>query len=560
MMRKFIQSVTICAVLVLMANCQMWAQFGLGKHKEPSDKAPDLSDNDKKKLAEIEQRPEIKDEIENNWQMRRRDDLEYAYAINSSARFGGELSSPQYADFRKQYGQFYDNPILQEYINRIGQGLVPQDSPRLYSFKLLLDPIPQAEALSTGTIYLSTGLVALLDNEAQLAYLLAHEIAHVEKSHRYTAIKNAVLESELNQEKEKSANQKRALIGAVTAGVGTGLGGLFGGGKGAGIGFATGGLGGLATSFFLVRSKTTITEWSEVNENEADESGFNYMLERNYDVREVPRVYAHLQGMVTKDSRIGLGFIGKPARLKERLSHIQNLISDTHKAKIDAKVKALQLNLSSAEFPVLMAGLKCDNGIVALDYDLFSEARENLEEAVALRSRYPRAESYLGKVIALTSHTQEDQKLAMEHFTKAIQYDVDRGAYPEPHLQRALFLITQNNPANQEEISKEMKNYVALYQREHRGSLPPHMAVLYDYFALQGDMSWYVAPTSEVSTRYAEPLNVNNGGSAAAPGARQVLINATETSAGQPAVVNTGDPVRTPVVHKKNVSGTAPPR
>ena len=52
-----------------------------------------------------------------------------------------------------------------------------------------------------------------------------------------------------------------------------------------------------------------------------------------------------------------------------------------------------------------MAALKRDNGIIAIDYDLFAMARDNLEEAVNLRSNDPRAQLYLGKVISLTART-----------------------------------------------------------------------------------------------------------------------------------------------------------
>ena len=67
----------------------------------------------------------------------------------------------------------YDNKLVADYINRVGQRLVPADSDKLFAFRLVAHPIPFAETLSTGTIYVSTGLLSLLDNEAQLAYVLA---------------------------------------------------------------------------------------------------------------------------------------------------------------------------------------------------------------------------------------------------------------------------------------------------------------------------------------------------------------------------------------------------
>src|SRR5258708_18431707 len=197
--------------------------------------APQYSDSDKKKIGEIEQRPEIKDEIESAWGTQQRKDLEFAFNVNSSARFR-DISRPELATLRQNYGMLYNNPMLQRYLNAIGQRLVPKDSPNIYSFKITLDPVPSAEALSTGTVLVSTGLVSMLDNEAQLAYVLAHEIAHVEKKHRYEVVRMSVIEPALNKEKEESAAKKRALFSVALSAAGAGIGGLAGGGRGGGGG------------------------------------------------------------------------------------------------------------------------------------------------------------------------------------------------------------------------------------------------------------------------------------------------------------------------------------
>lgn len=539
MSHRKLQSFLIVLVFMLFTRVAVSAQLGgLVKHKEKevkpvsitSDQAPDLSDSDKKKLAEIEQRPEVKDLIDVAWENQRIQDLEYAYRINTSLR--------RSLTFDPSDTQLYDNPILQRYLNNIGQRLVPKDSPNVYSFKLLLDPVPRAEALSTGTVYVSTGLVALLDNEAQLSYVLAHEIAHVEKNHAYAIVKNRILEDELNREREADAAKKRAIFSAVATGIGAGIGAATGGGRGAFAGAGIGLLGGVVSSALIFRAKTTATEWPAIYENEADESGFRYMLDQNYDAREIPKLYARLDGMTTKDARVGLGFIGKPVRVKARRAHIQSLLSGSYKAELDSKLKAKGLTGSSAEFPLLMSALKRDNGIIALDYDLFAMSRDNLEEAVNLRSNDASAQFYLGRVISITSRTPADRQEAETHFEKAIAYDEGRGAYPDPHLERAIHLIADNNPSNQDDIRKELQSYVALYQREHAGALPRNMTILYDYFTLAGDTTWYVPPASVVSTKNVESLSVSNGGGSVLS-AKDVVQNAISPAPEvQPAVLN----------------------
>ena len=499
--------------------------------------ATEYSDKDKQKLAQIAQRPEVIHRIQDTWDARRRQDMEFAFNVNQSSRIG-ELSLSELATFRQNFGELYNNPVLMRYVNSVGQKIVPQGSPNLYSFRLLLDPVPRAEALSTGTIYISTGLVSMLDSEAQLAYVLGHEIAHVERCHTYNTIRNSILEEEFDREKTADVGKKRAIFGAVSALGGAAAGGAIGGYSGALIGAGIGAAGGIAGAF-LFRNKFQPTEWSTVYEDEADEAGLKYMLEQNYDAREIPRMYARLDNLVGRDSRVGLGFIGKPERTRERSATITKLITTSYKASLEEKMKK-GLTSSGPEFQLLMSALKRDNGVIALDYDLYDMARADLEDAVKLRTNDPRAHYYLGQVMVATGRTQEEKQGAMQEFLLAVQYDAERGAYPEPHLEEALFHLSQNDPSLQEQARKELKAYVALYQRQHAGSLPPNMYIIYDYFLLTGDKGWYIPPAGVVSTKNVESLNVTQGATRVAS-ANEVLAKATG------GAVERSEPVSAPV-------------
>jgi hypothetical protein len=535
--------------ILALASCLTFAQ----KPNSNPEKAPEFSDSDKKKMADLEQRPEIKDLIQNAWDEKRRQDIDYIYNINSSSHFN-DMSGPEFATFREHYGQLYNNPMLQRYINAIGQRLVPKDSPNIYSFKLLLDPIPKAEAFSTGTVLISTGMVSMLDNEAQLSYVLGHEIAHVERNHAYQIVRMQIIETALNEEKEKETKEKRAVFGAVTTLATGGIGGLAGGWNGAAAGALIGLAGGIASSNLIIRDHNTVTQWGDIYENEADEASLHYMLDQGYDVREAPRLYARLQTAATRDPRIGLGFMAKETRMKARTAHIQTVLSGDLKTVFEAKLKAGGLTGSTGEFSLIMSALKRDNGIIAIDYDLFAMARDNLEEAVDLRSNDPRAQLYLGKVISLTARTPQDRQQAEEHFMKAIQYDGTRGAYPDPHLEHALHLIGENGDKG--EIKNEIEAYVALFQREHMGTLPNNMAILYDYLTLVGDTNWYAAPAAVVSTKNVEAIRINNSGAAGPLTGPQVISSAlgsTPTTAAPPVEVS--QPAATPAKARVKKTG-----
>jgi Zn-dependent protease with chaperone function len=485
-----------------------------------ADGAPQYSDSDKRKMAEIEQKPEVKASIQKHWDDKRREDLQFIYRLNINDRRSSANDRDQhYATDIENTGALYNNPMLQRYLNEIGQRLVPKDSPNLYSFKLVLNPVPFTHAYTTGTILVSTGMVSILDNEAQLAYVLGREIAHVEKDHAFTLIRNEVVQHELNAEKEQ---QKASMVK------------LFGG--------LIGGL--LAMNIHMDG-----TEWPVYFEDDADAAALQYMMNQAYDARETPHVFEHLETITTRDPRVGLGNGGNVVHLRARRLHLQELLSGDLKTQIQAKLQGASLTGSSGEFAVIMAALKRDNGIIAFNYDLFAISRENLEDAVNLRSNDARAQLYLGKVISVTARNDADRQEAEQHFLKAIQCDDQRGAYPDPHLEHAIHLIANNS--DKDEIAKEIEAYIALYQREHDGRVPENMPILYDYLNLAGENTWYAAPTTVISTKNVEALRVNTSGRTEASSAAEIVRKATATAPPASTPANSSAPDPSTVVKAK---------
>ena len=84
-------------------------------------------------------------------------------------------------------GAVYHDPVLDAYLNRVGMAVVADKKLEnvAWKFRALRDPVPNAFALPNGSIYINTGLLALLDDENQLAAVIAHEITHVSGRHTY---------------------------------------------------------------------------------------------------------------------------------------------------------------------------------------------------------------------------------------------------------------------------------------------------------------------------------------------------------------------------------------
>ncbi len=87
-------------------------------------------------------------------------------------------------EIRKKYG-VYDDPKLQAYVQQVGERLAANShrSKLVYRFTVLDSPDVNAFALPGGYIYITRGILAYINSEAELAAVLGHEIGHVTARH-----------------------------------------------------------------------------------------------------------------------------------------------------------------------------------------------------------------------------------------------------------------------------------------------------------------------------------------------------------------------------------------
>ena len=80
--------------------------------------------------------------------------------------------------------KFIDDPVITEYINRVGQNIVLHSDAKVpFTIKVIDTDEVNAFALPGGFFYVNKGLILAADNEAELAGVMAHEIAHVAARH-----------------------------------------------------------------------------------------------------------------------------------------------------------------------------------------------------------------------------------------------------------------------------------------------------------------------------------------------------------------------------------------
>ncbi len=124
-----------------------------------------------------------------------------AVAVEAFSRFGGE----------------YSNPAWTRYINLVGKTVAEvSDRPTLnYHFAILNSQEQNAFAAPGGYIFITVGLLKTLNNEAELAGVLAHEIAHVTQKHMLDAIRRGALMGSVSELSLTAMKQDPAMFSSV---------------------------------------------------------------------------------------------------------------------------------------------------------------------------------------------------------------------------------------------------------------------------------------------------------------------------------------------------------
>jgi predicted Zn-dependent protease len=189
-----------------------------------------------------------------------------------------------------------DNPAIQQYVNRVGRWLALQtERPNLpWQFGVLDDNDVNAFAAPGGYVFITKGLLAQMNSEAELAGVLAHEISHVLRKHHLQALKKGAqteLLSDLANDALKNNGSDPRLAKLVSAGTEVYARGL-----------------------------------DKNDEFEADRMGVVIAARGGYDPYGLPAVLQTLQAIKPGDSSFALMFKTHPA-LADRLSLLDQQMS-----------------------------------------------------------------------------------------------------------------------------------------------------------------------------------------------------------------------------------------
>ena len=200
----------------------------------------------------------------------------------------------------------YDNATAQAYVAEVGKPIAAaSERPNLpWEFHVVDDASVNAFALPGGFIYVTRGLMTTVNDEAEFATVVGHEIGHVTNRHSVQMISKSQL-----------------------AQLGLGIGSI--------LSSDIAKFGQLASAGLQV----LFLKYSRNAENEADLAGFRYALNQGYDVREMPKVFQTLDRI----SQTGGGgklpeWLATHPNPGNRIKHIETLLDTVHKDLSKAKV------------------------------------------------------------------------------------------------------------------------------------------------------------------------------------------------------------------------------
>ena len=237
------------------------------------------------------------------------------YSIESEIRMGKEYAQQVEASVK-----LIQDPVITEYVNRVGQNLVRNSDAQVpFTIKVIDSDEINAMALPGGFFYVNSGLILAADEEAELAGVMAHEIAHVAARHIT----------------RQMTRGNWANIGTIPL--------IFVGG---GIGYAVRSAAGIGLPM-------TFVTFQRGFEAEADYLGLQYMYKTGYDPQAFISFFEKVQAQEKKKpGTLAKAFSTHP-QTPDRISKSQEEISKILPARAEYTVSTSEFDLVKARLAAL---------------------------------------------------------------------------------------------------------------------------------------------------------------------------------------------------------------
>ena len=292
-------------------------------------------------------------------------------------------------------GLIYTDQALENYLNEIVARLQAQSAPAnpAIRVKVIKDAGLNAFAYPNGMIYIYTGLLARMDNEAQLAAVLAHEMIHCIRRHALRAYRRYTDQPALLRRVQHTLSKTR--IARL-------------------VGFSG--------------TMAAMSGYINELEAEADLMGLELMVKAGYDTGEALSLCERMIAEMEQEGHEGAFFFGSHFNARQRIENLQNLSTSGYTNK-GSRIKNSELFLAK------LNTLFLDNAELDIRQGRFEAARRSVDKYLRVKPDDTRAYFLLGEIYRQRGQAG-DALNAIKFYNRAIFLDP---RYAEPH--KAIGLI-----------------------------------------------------------------------------------------------------------------------
>ncbi len=328
----------------------------------------------------------------------------------------------------------YEDPRLDEYLGRVAAKLTP---PTLAAF-----------AMPEGRVFLHTGLLSRLENEAQLATILGHEVTHVYERH-YLAFSgggdSAKILNKLRDTVTSLGTPPSAIVDRRDQFVGAAV-----------LSRTANAILGLGLKIAAV---TAINGYGRDLERQADVGGMAALVRAGYDPKESLKLFKLLRDEVAGRGPLEAFFYGNPARLQESFDVALHQLRKVY----GEEAQRTDLVKSTDDFDERMRAVVRENAALDIQAGRFPLAKKQLERVLKASPKDAIAHLYDGELHRLQSQRAKsvaerdtETRMARESYEQSAALDP---AYPDPFRQLGLLYYQQKEPA---QARAAFERYLAL--------------------------------------------------------------------------------------------------